>query len=182
MTKTQALTRTAMGAVIIALCSWISIPAAVPFTLQTFGIFLVLAALGSRQGSVAVAVYILLGLIGLPVFAGFSGGPGALLGPTGGYIVGFAFIGPACMLADQLPVPALVRSVLGNLAGLMICYGFGTFWFIRVSAASGSVYSLPAVLAMCVVPFILPDCIKLALALTVGRRLARALRLTGAAC
>lgn len=182
MTKTQALTRTAMGAVIIALCSWISIPAAVPFTLQTFGIFLVLAALGSRQGSVAVAVYILLGLIGLPVFAGFSGGPGALLGPTGGYIVGFAFIGPACMLADRLPVPALVRSVLGNLASLVICYGFGTFWFIRVSAASGSVYSLPAVLAMCVVPFILPDCIKLALALTVGRRLARALRLTGAAC
>ena len=142
MTKTQALTRTAMGAVIIALCSWISIPAAVPFTLQTFGIFLVLAALGSRQGSVAVAVYILLGLIGLPVFAGFSGGPGALLGPTGGYIVGFAFIGPTCMLADRLPVPALVRSVLGNLAGLVICYGFGTFWFIRVSAASGSVYSL----------------------------------------
>lgn len=182
MHKTQVLTRTAMGAVIIALCAWISIPAAVPFTLQTLGIFLVLTALGPRQGTGAILVYILLGLIGLPVFAGFSGGPGALIGPTGGYIVGFAFIGPACMLADRLPLPALVRSVLGNLAGLMICYGFGTFWFIRVSAASGSVYSLPAVLAMCVVPFILPDCIKLALALTVGRRLARALRLTSAAC
>lgn len=182
MHKTQALTRTAMGTVIIALCAWISIPAAVPFTLQTLGIFLVLAALGSRQGSVAVAVYILLGLIGLPVFAGFSGGPGALLGPTGGYIVGFAFIGPACMLADRLPLPALVRSVLGNLAGIMICYGFGTFWFIRVSAANGNVYSLPAVLAMCVVPFILPDCIKLVLALVIGRRLARALRPAGTAC
>lgn len=182
MTKTQTLTRTAMGAVIIALCAWISIPAAVPFTLQTFGIFLVLAALGGRQGSVAVIVYILLGLIGLPVFAGFSGGPGALLGPTGGYIVGFAFIGPACMLAERLSLPALARSILGNLAGLAICYGFGTFWFIRVSAMNGSVYSLPAVLAMCVVPFILPDCIKLALALTVGRRLARALRLAGSTC
>lgn len=98
MTKTQTLTRTAMGAVIIALCAWISIPAAVPFTLQTFGIFLVLAVLGARQGSAAVIVYILLGLVGLPVFAGFSGGPGALLGPTGGYIVGFALIGPVCQI------------------------------------------------------------------------------------
>lgn len=179
MTKTQTLTRTAMGAVIIALCACISIPAAVPFTLQTFGIFLVLAVLGARQGSMAVIVYILLGLVGLPVFAGFSGGPGALLGPTGGYIVGFAFIGSVCLLADRLPLPELARCLVGNLAGLAVCYGFGTFWFIRVSAMNGSAYSLPAVLGMCVIPFILPDCIKLALALTVGRRLARALHTAG---
>ena len=182
MTKTQTLTRTAMGAVIIALCAWISIPAAVPFTLQTFGIFLVLAVLGARQGSAAVLVYILLGLVGLPVFAGFSGGPGALLGPTGGYIVGFALIGPVCLLADRLPLPELARCLAGNLAGLAVCYSFGTFWFIRVSAMNGSAYSLPTVLGMCVIPFILPDCIKLALALTVGRRLARALRPVGTTC
>lgn len=179
MHKTRTLTRTAMGAVIIALCAWISIPAAVPFTLQTFGIFLVLAVLGTRQGSGAVLVYVLLGLIGLPVFAGFSGGPGALLGPTGGYIVGFALIGPVCLLVEKLPLPEPVRCLAGNLAGLAVCYGFGTFWFIRVSAMSGSVYSVPAVLGMCVIPFILPDCIKLALALTMGRRLARALRTAG---
>ena len=179
MTKTQTLTRTAMGAVIIALCAWISIPAAVPFTLQTFGIFLVLAVLGARQGSVAVIVYILLGLVGLPVF---SGGPGALLGPTGGYIVGFALIGPVCLPADRLPLPELARCLAGNLAGLAVCYSFGTFWFLRMSAMNGSAYSLPAVLGMCVIPFILPDCIKLALALTVGRRLARALRPVGTTC
>ena len=182
MAKTQTLTRTAMGAVIIALCAWISIPAAVPFTLQTFGIFLVLAVLGARQGSAAVLVYILLGLVGLPVFAGFSGGPGALLGPTGGYIVGFALIGPVCLLADRLPLPELARCLAGNLAGLAVCYSFGTFWFLRVSAMNGSAYSLPTVLGMCVIPFILPDCIKLALAVTVGRRLARALRPVGTTC
>ena len=182
MHKTQALTRTAMGAVIIALCAWISIPAAVPFTLQTLGMFLVLTALGPRQGTGAILVYILLGLIGLPVFAGFSGGPGALIGPTGGYIVGFALIGFACLLTQWLPLPEPVRCTAGCLLGLAACYAFGTFWFIRVSAANGNVYSLPAVLAMCVVPFILPDCIKLVLALVIGRRLARALRPAGTAC
>jgi len=176
MHKTQILTRTAVGAVIIALCAWISIPAAVPFTLQTFGIFLVLAVLGPRQGTAAILVYILLGLVGLPVFAGFSGGPGVLLGPTGGYIVGFAFIGLFCLLAEKLPLPETVRCIMGNLVGLAVCYAFGTLWFIRVAAMNGSAYSLPAVLGMCVIPFVIPDCIKLALAFTVGRRLARALR------
>lgn len=179
MHKTQTLTRTAMGAVIIALCAWISIPAAVPFTLQTFGIFLVLAVLGARQGTAAILVYILLGLVGLPVFAGFSGGPGALIGPTGGYILGFALIGACCIAAEKLPINGLARLIAGNLAGLAVCYGFGTLWFIQVAAMGGKVYSLPAVLGMCVVPFILPDCIKLALALVVGRRLAQALHLAG---
>lgn len=179
MHKTQILTRTAMGAVIIALCAWISIPAAVPFTLQTFGIFLVLAVLGPRQGTVSILVYILLGLIGLPVFAGFSGGPGALIGPTGGYILGFALIGVVCLLTEKLPLPGTARLIFGSLVGLAVCYGFGTLWFIQVAAMGGKVYNLPAVLGMCVVPFILPDCIKLVLALAVGRRLARALHLAG---
>lgn len=179
MSKTQTLTRTAMGAVILALCAWISIPAAVPFTLQTFGIFLVLAVLGPRQGTASILVYILLGLIGLPVFAGFSGGPGALLGPTGGYILGFAFIGIICLLTEKLPLPDTARLITGTLLGLVVCYAFGTLWFLQVAAMGGKVYSLPAVLGMCVAPFVLPDCIKLALALTVGRRLARVLRRAG---
>ena len=176
MYKTSILTRTAMGAVIIALCAWISIPAAVPFTLQTFGIFLVIAVLGARQGTAAILVYILLGLVGLPVFAGFSGGPGVLVGPTGGYILGFALTGAACLAAEKLPVSGMARLILGSLVGLALCYGFGTLWFIRVAAMNGTVYSLPAVLGMCVVPFILPDCVKLAMAAVIGRRLARALR------
>lgn len=176
MSKTQTLTRTAMGAVIIALCAWISIPAAVPFTLQTFGIFLVLAVLGSRQGTASILVYILLGLIGLPVFAGFSGGAGVLLGPTGGYIFGFALMGLCCLAADKLPLPAAAKPWIGSVTGLVLCYVFGTLWFLQVAAMGGKVYSLPAVLGMCVVPFVLPDCIKLALALAIGRRLARVLR------
>ena len=80
--RTRDLTYVALCAVLIAVCAWISIPAPVPFTLQTFGIFAALTLLGGRRGCYAVAVYLLLGLVGLPVFAGFQGGIGALLGTT----------------------------------------------------------------------------------------------------
>ena len=82
----------AVFAVLIAICSWISIPTTVPFTLQTFAVFLAVGVLGGKRGSLSVLIYILLGAVGIPVFAGFSGGFGILLGQTGGYIVGFLCI------------------------------------------------------------------------------------------
>ena len=96
-TKTYDLAYIAIFAVLIAICSWISIPMTVPFTLQTFGVFMAVGVLGGKRGSLAVLVYILLGVIGVPVFAGFSGGLGILLNNTGGYIIGFLF--------SALPLP-----------------------------------------------------------------------------
>ena len=81
--KTRELAYTGILAALIAVCSWISIPTAVPFTLQTFAVFLTLGLLGGRLGTLAVTVYLLLGAVGLPVFAGFHGGLGAVLGATG---------------------------------------------------------------------------------------------------
>ena len=78
-------------AVVIAICSWISIPTVVPFTLQTFAVFLAVAVLGGKRGTLSVIVYVLLGAVGLPVFSGFKGGIGVLLNTTGGYIIGFIF-------------------------------------------------------------------------------------------
>ena len=78
-------------AAVITICSWISIPASVPFTLQTMGVFAAVGILGGKRGTLAVLTYILLGAVGLPVFAGFSGGMGVILGTTGGYIAGFLF-------------------------------------------------------------------------------------------
>ena len=72
----------AIGAALISICSWISIPTAVPFTLQTFAVFLVLLLLGGERGTIATLIYILLGAVGVPVFAGFSGGVGILFGST----------------------------------------------------------------------------------------------------
>ena len=89
--NTRDMIYIAMFAIIIAICSWISVPATVPFTLQTFGVFVTVGVLGGKRGSLSVLVYLLLGVIGVPVFAGFSGGLGVLLGSTGGYIIGLLF-------------------------------------------------------------------------------------------
>ena len=89
--KVQELSYTAMGVALVAVCSWISIPLPVPVTMQTFAICLITAVLGLRLGLWTVVVYILLGAAGLPVFSGFRSGLGALLGTTGGYIIGFIF-------------------------------------------------------------------------------------------
>ena len=87
--RTVDLAYAALFAVLLMVCAWITIPLTVPFTLQTFGVFAALGTLGGRRGTLAVLAYLLLGLVGLPVFSGFQGGPGVLLGTTGGYILGF---------------------------------------------------------------------------------------------
>ena len=87
--RTVDMAYIAMFAVVMAVCAWISIPAAVPFTLQTLGVFLAVGMLGGKRGTLAVLIYLLLGAVGMPVFAGFNGGLGYMLGATGGYIVGF---------------------------------------------------------------------------------------------
>ena len=81
--RTRDLARAALFAALIAICSWLAIPTAVPFTLQTFAVFLALGVLGGKLGTLTVAVYLLLGAVGLPVFAGFQGGLGALLSGLG---------------------------------------------------------------------------------------------------
>ena len=89
--KTYDIVYIGVFAVIMAICSWISIPTTVPFTLQTFGVFIAVGVLGGKRGSLAVLVFIILGAIGVPVFSGMTGGVGILLGSTGGYIIGFLF-------------------------------------------------------------------------------------------
>lgn len=174
--RTADLAYIALFAGLIAICAWISIPMTVPFTLQTFGIFAALGILGGRRGTWAVAVYLLLGAVGLPVFAGFQGGPGALLGTTGGYILGF--------LAQAL-VYWLITARLGNslgicvcamVLGLLVCYAFGTAWFLVLYARTTGPVGLMTALGWCVFPFVIPDLAKLALALGISRRVSSFLR------
>ena len=174
---TRDMVYCATFAVLIAVCSWISIPATVPFTLQTFGIFVTVGILGGKRGSVSVLIYLLLGAVGIPVFAGFKGGIGALLGTTGGYIIGFLFSalimwGMEVLLGKKLWVLA-VSMVLGLLA----CYAFGTIWFMVVYARTSGAIGLMTALGWCVFPFILPDVIKIALALVLSKRLAKLIRI-----
>ena len=161
----------AVCAALIAICSWISIPAAVPFTMQTFAVFCVLGLLGGKRGTVSILVYILLGAVGLPVFAGFSGGLGVLLGTTGGYILGFIFIGLVYWAAEKMFGSKPAVRIAAMVLGLAICYAFGTVWFMTVYARSSGEIALATALGWCVLPFILPDLIKMGLAVLLSERL-----------
>ena len=162
-------------AAIIAVCSWISIPASVPFTLQTMGVFLAVGLLGGRRGVLAVLTYILLGAVGLPVFAGFSGGAGVLLGTTGGYILGFLFSALLLWGMEKALGRSKTALAISRAAGLLVCYAFGTAWFMMVYARTSGAIGLTTVLGWCVIPFVIPDLIKIAVALLLTNRLRKAL-------
>ena len=174
--RTRDLTYIALFAVLMAICAWITIPMTVPFTLQIFAVFAALATLGGRRGAYAVAVYLLLGAVGLPVGAGFQGGLGWLLGTTGGYIVGFLCIAliywlMTAKLGESLPV-----SIAACVLGLAVCYVFGTIWFIAVYARTTGPVGVMTALGWCVFPYVIPDLLKLVLAVTLSQRIKGFLR------
>ena len=169
--KVLDLVYIAIGAALIAICSWISIPTAVPFTLQTFAVFFVLLALGGERGTLATLVYVLLGAVGVPVFAGFSGGIGVLLGNTGGYIIGFLFTGLIYILFTKFFKKNIVMKVVVLVLGLAVCYAFGTAWFMHVYMKSSGEVGLLTVLGWCGFPFIIPDLLKLVLAVVISKRI-----------
>ena len=175
--QTIDLAYVAVCAVLMAVCSWISIPATVPFTLQTFAVFCSLGLLGGRRGTAAILVYLLLGALGVPVFAGFSGGIGILFGTTGGYLLGFILMGLIYWLGERLSRDSRGIRIISMILGLLLCYAFGTAWFMFVYARQSGAIALGTALAWCVIPFLLPDLIKLALALLLSDRLRKALHL-----
>lgn len=173
--RTLDLTYIALFTVLITVCAWVTIPtAAISFTLQTFGIFAAVLTLGGRRGSLAVLVYLLLGAVGLPVFSGFQS-TGALLGATGGYILGFLgsaltyWLVTTLVRKDTLPVRLIACAL-----GLAVCYAFGTAWFLL--GYSGGSMSLGKALSLCVIPFILPDLVKIGLAAALSQRVKKYLK------
>ena len=174
--KTIDLIYIAFGAVLITICSWISIPTVVPFTMQTFGVFFALSALGGKRGTISIIIYVLLGAVGVPVFAQFTSGLGILLGNTGGYIVGFIFMGLTYWLIAGLLKKKRWVEIFAMVIGLAVLYAFGTAWFMIVYSRSNGAVGLATVLAWCVIPFIIPDLVKLGLALTLAKRISPVLK------
>lgn len=160
-----------MFSALLSVCAWLSFPMAdVAITLQTFGVFLCLGTLGGKRGTVAIFVYLLLGVVGLPVFSGFRGGLGTLLGVTGGYLTGFLASGLIFWLLTSL----FPRQVLpAMLVGLLVCYCFGSIWYYNVYIESGSAVSMGAIVLKCVLPYLLPDGLKLLLAHRLSQKLKR---------
>jgi biotin transport system substrate-specific component len=160
----------AIGAVLIAICSWISIPVVVPFTLKTFAVFLLIMLLGGMKATISVAVYILVGAVGVPVFAGFGAGIGVLFGKTGGYIIGFLLMGPIFSLMTKLFGKKLLVQIIALVTGLLVCYAFGTAWFMYIYMRDTGDVGLMTVLSWCVFPYIIPDAVKMAVAVLISRK------------
>ncbi|HHW94853.1 MAG TPA: biotin transporter BioY [Mogibacterium sp.] len=165
-----------MFAIVIAISGMLSIPSVVPFTMQTMGIFLTLLVLGGFQGTISILIYILLGSFGLPVFSGFSSGIGVLAGPTGGYIVGFLLIGFVYHIIesrtpDWQKNKQPFRQIAALLLGLFFCYTFGTLWFVKIYTGSITTEGIVSAISVCVLPFILPDLLKLWLAFVLSSRI-----------
>lgn len=174
--RTLNMVYIALFAVVMAICSWIVIPMTVPFTLQTFGVFLAVLLLGGKRGTLAVALYLLMGAVGLPVFSGFTGGIGVLLGYTGGYIAGFLLLALTMWFFEALFGKSAYIRWISMVLGLVLCYAFGTIWYVRVYAHSVGEIGVAAVFSFCVLPFVIPDIIKMMLAMAVRKRLAKAIK------
>lgn len=162
----------AIMAAIMAVCAWVTVPlpVGVPFTMQTFGLFFALCMLGGNRGTLAVVVYILLGMAGAPVFSGFQGGIGVLSGMTGGYITGFILSGIAYIIVTGIFGEKTVPTVAALVLGMVLYYTFGTAWFMVAYAKNVGSIRLYAALAKCVFPFIIPDLVKMVLAFTLAKR------------
>lgn len=144
-----------------------------PVTLQTLAVYTTAGMLGAKWGSAALAIYIALGAIGLPVFSGGQGGIGVLTGATGGYIIGFFAIPIAVGLSIRLFGRKSGALAVGMAVGTLVCYAIGTAWFMLVYTRAGSTVTLGSALTACVIPFLLPDAIKITLAVGLTGRLWR---------
>lgn len=160
----------ALFAALTAVFSQISIPIGpVPINLALLSVFACGGALGWKKGAASIAIYILLGIVGVPVFSGFQGGVAKIAGPTGGYIIGYLFavfiVGLMCDILGKkiwvLPVSIVI--------GLVVCYAFGTIWFM-ISMQSGLIESLTA----CVFPFLPGDAAKIIVATLIVKALDKA--------
>ena len=160
-----------------AVCAWISFPIAeIPITMQTFSVFLTLAVLGGMRGTISIALYVALGAVGVPVFSGMRGGIGVLLGVTGGYIIGFIFSSLVFWLITARLGNGIVVTALASVIGLIICYAFGSLWFMAVYASGTGSIGLGAVLIKCVIPYLIPDAVKIALAVSVSGTLRKIMK------
>ncbi|MBM6676006.1 biotin transporter BioY [Olsenella uli] len=171
----RLVTRCGVAVALLAVASSITVALGpVPFTLQTLVLAMLPVALGGREAVWAVGVYLLLGGVGLPVFSGFSGGVAHLLGPTGGYLWGF-FVGMllAAAVLSVRALPERVREALAVTVMLLVAYALGTLQ-LMVLLNVGPV----AALGMAVVPFVVPDALKLAVGVSVGRAVRRAVPTT----
>ncbi len=151
-------------AAIICVIAPFSFPVgAIPISLATFAIYIISCTVNKKLSVAAVFIYILIGAVGLPVFSSFTGGLQCITGYTGGYIIGYipcAFI--IGLLTDKFETGRVIYP-LSMIAGTAICYLFGTLWYMHRAECG-----FPEAVAVCVVPFLIGDIIKITAASCIG--------------
>lgn len=169
--QTLDLAYIGLSVALITVCSWISFPLTIPITLQTLGVCLISGLFGLKRGAVSTLVYLILGAVGVPLFAQFTGGLGIISGPSGGYLIGFIFTALIVGFASDKWSEKLWVSVVSMIIGILVCYAFGTAWFAYVYTKNNQPASLLTILGWCVFPFIPFDAIKIIIAALLTNRL-----------
>ena len=170
--RIRAITKISLMTALMCVSALIYIPTVVPITLQTLVLYFSLLYIGGRGTSVVTALYIFIGAVGLPVFSGFSGGVGRLFDASGGFIFGMLAAALIWWLLEKiLPFKIKARQVILCSASLAVLYICGTLWYAFVYLG-GSGGLIPA-LTVCVLPFIVPDAVKIALAYIVSKKISK---------
>ena len=171
-TSTRQLALCAVFAALTAVCSQIQIPLAViPINLALFSVHLCALLMKKQYATLSMTVYLLMGLVGLPVFVGFQGGAGVLFGRTGGYIIGYVASAFLTALIVEKWGRAWWQAALAIVAGVAACYALGTAWYMALTRSP-----LWLSLTYCVFPFLPGDAVKLALAVLLAGRLEKPLK------
>ena len=166
----KKMTFTVMFSAVITICSWISVPfsSGVSFSMQSFAVMIASYLLGAKMGLVSVVIYLSLGAVGVPVFAGCRGGFDVIFGASGGFLFGFLILALVVGVCRQYIGEGRIITVISMTIGVLLCYTLGTLWFYFVYADGSSFLSVAAACALPYMPF---DAIKIWLALIVSHRL-----------
>ena len=168
----------AVSTALIVVSAWLAVPfGEVPITMQTAVICLIAGLLGTKRAAFAVTAYIFLGAVGVPVFAGFTGGVARLIAPMGGYIVGFLplaiVVGLVADRTKKMEKRGGVYLAAAMALGTLLCYALGTAWFVVVTAQNGSGVGVWTALSLCVFPYLPFDIAKIVLAVFLTLKLNR---------
>ncbi len=165
--RTVELCMCALFTALLSICAQIIIPVGpVPVSLSLLPVLLCASLMDAWHAALVMAVYLALGLFGLPVFSGMSGGPAKLFGVTGGYIIGYL---PCAWITSRLIERwgrSMLREASAMTVGVLLCYAFGTIWFMLTKGTT-----LMISLSLCVFPFLPADAVKIAAAAMLSKRL-----------
>lgn len=169
---TKNLCYAAVAVALLSVCSWISLPiGALPITLQSLALFTIIGLLGAKRAFFAVLAYLLLGLIGVPVFAGFIGGVGKLFTPAGGYLIGFLVIAPIVAFACEKIRGGLWKNILVMSGGMLVCYVIAVVWMLVLSSIQNTSIGFVGAVSLLVLPYLPFDLVKIFFAAFLTKKL-----------